>query len=57
VIGSNKREERARATQGQGVSKEGQSPSPLKERGTNGVRLINNLFPLVRGRDGKPLPS
>jgi len=31
------------------------SPSPLKERGIKGVRLINNPFPLVRGREATPL--
>jgi len=31
------------------------SPSPLKERGTKGVRLLNNPIPLPRGRGASPL--
>jgi len=29
---------------------EGRSPSPSKERGTKGVRLINNPLPLGKGK-------
>jgi len=31
------------------------SLSPSKERGIAGVRLINNPFPLIRGREASPL--
>ena len=34
----------------------GLSPSPSKERGTTGVRLIKNPFPLVRGRGAQAPP-
>ena len=33
-------------------SKEGRRPSPSKERGIKGVRLINNPLPLTKGKRG-----
>jgi len=32
--------------------KRGGAPSPSKERGTKGVRLINNPLPLSKGKRG-----